>query len=132
MRVFSTYTIELLPILLYSNFVIRGMLIGVISGLVCTGCGQPPGAFLMPGQRSLNLGQDPGGLGPWIVMDDPASDDYIVRDISPGRDHHRDRFGVPERRQPRLDPLRSCRRLSHGEACPVGGADSRERGPRDV
>jgi hypothetical protein len=74
------------------------MLIGVISGLMTMGCGQTPGAFLMPPQRSLNLGQDPGGLGPWIFMDDPASDDYIVRDISPGRDHHRWAFQHPELR----------------------------------
>lgn len=77
---------------------IKGILIGVISGLLYTGCGEPPGVFPMPSQRSLNLGQDPGGLGPWIVMDDPASDDYIVRDISPGRDHHRWAFRHPELR----------------------------------
>lgn len=98
MSVISTYSIEFLTVLLYSNFVIRGMLFGVISGLLYTGCGQTPGTFLMPPQRSLNLGQDPGGLGPWIVMDDPASDDYIVRDISPGRDHHRWAFQHPELR----------------------------------
>lgn len=74
------------------------MLIGVISGLLYTGCAQTPEAILMPPQRSLDLGQDPGGLGPWIVMDDPTSDDYIVRDISPGRDHHRWAFLHPELR----------------------------------
>ena len=42
------------------------------------------GRFPVPPQQSLDLGQDPGGLGPFIAMDDPASDDYIVRDISPG------------------------------------------------
>jgi hypothetical protein len=31
-------------------------------------------------------------------MDDPAADDYIVRDISPGRDHHRWAFLHPELR----------------------------------
>jgi len=74
------------------------MLIVVIGGILATGCGRSPGVFLMPPQRSLNLGQDPGGLGPWIVMDDPASDDYIVRDISSGRDHHRWAFLHPELR----------------------------------
>ena len=74
------------------------MLIGVISGIVLAGCGQSPGAFPMPVQRSVNLGQDPAGLGPWVVMDDPAADDYIVRDISPGRDHHRWAFLHPELR----------------------------------
>jgi hypothetical protein len=52
----------------------------------------------MPAQHSLELGQDPGGLGPWIVMDDPAADDYIVRDVSPARDHHRWAFLHPELR----------------------------------
>jgi hypothetical protein len=52
----------------------------------------------MPVQKSLELGQDPGGLGAWVVMDDPAADDYIVRDISPGRDHHRWAFLHPELR----------------------------------
>jgi hypothetical protein len=31
-------------------------------------------------------------------MDDPAADDYIVRDISPGRSHHRWAFLHPELR----------------------------------
>jgi hypothetical protein len=31
-------------------------------------------------------------------MDDPAADDYIVRDISPARDHHRWAFAHPELR----------------------------------
>ena len=74
------------------------MLIGVISGMLCVGCGRSPGTFPMPAQRSIQLGKDPGGLGAWIVMDDPAADDYIVRDISPGRDHHRWAFLHPELR----------------------------------
>jgi hypothetical protein len=61
-------------------------------------CGRQPVTFAMPLQRSLDLGQDPGGLGPYVVMDDPAADDYIVRDISPGRDHHRWAFLHPEMR----------------------------------
>jgi len=74
------------------------MLIVGIGAILAAGCGRSPGTFLMPPQRSVNLGQDPGGLGPWVVMDDPAADDYIVRDISPGRDHHRWAFLHPELR----------------------------------
>ena len=74
------------------------MLIGVISSILMTGCGRNPETFPMPPQYSVDLGQDPGGLGPWVVMDDPAADDYIVRDISPGRDHHRWAFQHPELR----------------------------------
>ena len=49
----------------------------------------------MPAQRSLDLGRDPGDLA-WVDMGDPAADTYIVRDISPGRDHHRWAFRHPE------------------------------------
>jgi hypothetical protein len=52
----------------------------------------------MPAQRAIDLGQDPGGLGAWVTMDDPSADEYIVRDISPGRDHHRWAFLHPELR----------------------------------
>lgn len=61
-------------------------------------CDREPTAYPIPPQQSLDLGEDPGGLGPFIVMDDPSSDDYIVRDISPGRDHHRWAFLHPELR----------------------------------
>jgi len=52
----------------------------------------------MPPQQSTELGDDPGGLGPWVTMDDPTSDEYIVKDISPARDHHRWAFTRPELR----------------------------------
>ena len=52
----------------------------------------------MPTQRSLDLGHDPSGLGAWVVMDDTDADDYIVRDISLQRDHHRWAFRHPELR----------------------------------
>src|SRR5712692_5042284 len=76
-------------VLLYSNFVIREILVALIGCVLAVSCGRQPGAFPVPPQRSVDLGSDPGGLGPFVTMDDPASDDYIVRDISPGRDHHR-------------------------------------------
>src|ERR1700716_1578106 len=85
-------------VLLYSNFVKRGMLVAMIGGVLASSCGRQPGPFPLPPQRSLDLGQDPGGLGPFITMDDPASDDYIVRDISPGLAHHRWAFLHPELR----------------------------------
>src|SRR5947208_14021592 len=74
------------------------MLIVGIGAILSARCGRSPGTFLMPPQRSINLGQDPGGLGPFVIMDDPAADDYIVRDISPGRGHHRWAFLHPELR----------------------------------
>ena len=74
------------------------MLILVIGGLLAASCGRQPPVFPVPPQRTLDLGPDPGGLGPFITMDDPYSDDYIVRDISPGRDHHRWAFLHPELR----------------------------------
>lgn len=70
----------------------------VIGCALATSCGRQPGAFPVPPQRSVDLGQDPGGLGPFVTMDDPAADDYIVRDISPARDHHRWAFLHPELR----------------------------------
>jgi hypothetical protein len=69
-----------------------------MAGLITLSCGRQPVSFALPPQRSLDLGEDPGGLGPFITMDDPSSDDYLVRDISPGRDHHRWAFLHPEMR----------------------------------
>jgi len=74
------------------------MLFAVIIGGLTTSCERSYDPLPMPPQQSLALGQDPGGLGPFVTMDDPASDDYIVRDISPGRDHHRWAFLHPELR----------------------------------
>ncbi len=50
-------------------------------GILSLACGRKPGSFPVPEQRSLDLGVDPGGLAEFITMDDPAADDYIVRDI---------------------------------------------------
>ena len=57
----------------------------------------------MPQQRSLDLGVDPGGIASFIKMEDPAVNDYIVRDISaePGRfrwafRHPELRFRLPQ------------------------------------
>jgi len=52
----------------------------------------------MPVQKPLDLGPDPGGLTAFITMDDPTADDYVVRDISSQRDHHRWAFARPEMR----------------------------------
>lgn len=66
-------------------------------------CGRQPGRYPVPAQRSLDLGVDPGGIAAFIKMDDPAANDYIVRDI--GRDpgtyrwaflHPELRFRVPQ------------------------------------
>jgi len=73
-------------------------LVPIIGCVLTASCGRQPGAFAVPPQRSIDLGQDPGGLGPFVIMDDPAADDYIVRDISPGRSHHRWAFLHPELR----------------------------------
>jgi hypothetical protein len=54
--------------------------------------------YAAPEQRSLDLGPDPGGLGPFVLMDAPDSDDYLVKDISPGRDFRRWAFVAPELR----------------------------------
>jgi hypothetical protein len=43
-------------------------------------------------------GQDPGGLGPFIKMEDPLATDYIVRDISLERGLFRWAFLHPELR----------------------------------
>jgi hypothetical protein len=74
------------------------MLTIVIAGALCTSCGRQPAEYPVPAQRSLNLGQEPGGLGAFVTMDDAAADDYIVRDIAPNRDHHRWAFAHPELR----------------------------------
>jgi hypothetical protein len=44
-------------------------------------CGREAGWYPIPTQQSLNLGPDPGGVGPLVKMSDPDADDYIVRDI---------------------------------------------------
>jgi hypothetical protein len=80
------------------GFLVLTILVSTIGCVLMASCGRQPGAFPIPPQRSLDLGQDPGGLGPFITMDDPAADEYIVRDISPASGHHRWAFLHPELR----------------------------------
>jgi hypothetical protein len=49
--------------------------------LFLTACGRDPGWLPLPAQQSLDLGPDPGGVGPTVKMEDPNANDYIVRDI---------------------------------------------------
>jgi hypothetical protein len=84
--------------LLYSQFVVRETLLVVIGAVLSVACGRAPRVYAAPEQRSLDLGPDPGGLGSFVTMDDPLSDEYIVKDISPGRDFRRWAFVAPELR----------------------------------
>ena len=84
--------------LLYSHFVIRKTLLVVIGALLTVSCAKQGKVYAAPEQRSLDLGPDPGGLGDFVAMDDPASDDYIVKDISSRRDFRRWAFVAPELR----------------------------------
>jgi hypothetical protein len=72
------------------------MFIAVIGAVLAAGCARGPISYAMPPQRSLDLGQNPGGRGAWVAMDDPAAAEYIVRDVSPQPDHHRWAFAHPE------------------------------------
>src|SRR5262245_20344226 len=88
-------------VLLYSNFVLDTVVIGVILGgisILGTSCGRQPAAFSVPAQKSLALGPDPSGIGAFVTMEDPTSDDYIVRDISPAHGAHRWALRNPELR----------------------------------
>jgi hypothetical protein len=82
--------------LLYSHFVKRKTLLVVMSAALSLCCGRQAGVYAAPAQQSLELGPDPGGLAGFVTMDDPVSDDYIVKDISPGRDFRRWAFIAPE------------------------------------
>ncbi len=84
--------------LLYSHFVVLKTLLVVIGAALTLSCGRSARVYRMPEQRSLDLGPDPGGLGSFIAMDDPIADEYIVKDISPGRDFRRWAFIAPELR----------------------------------
>jgi hypothetical protein len=64
--------------------------------LITAGCGRRAGGFPSPAQASLDLGPDPGGIGAFIVMEDPVAADYIVRDISPEPGYRRWAFLHPE------------------------------------
>src|SRR5215471_3290764 len=49
--------------------------------LFMAGCSRDAGWFPVPEQHSLDLGPDPGGVGPSVKMADPDANDYIVRDV---------------------------------------------------
>ena len=49
--------------------------------LVLASCACDPGWLPLPAQQSLDLGADPGGIGPYVGMADADANDYIVRDI---------------------------------------------------
>jgi hypothetical protein len=66
--------------------------------LLAGACGREPVVFAVPAQKALDAGSDPGGLASSISMNDLTADDYIVRDISPERGHHRWAFLHPEMR----------------------------------
>jgi hypothetical protein len=68
----------------------------VIGCALMAACGQRAGVYAAPPQKSLDLGPDPGGLKSFITMDEPISDDYIVRDISTDRGFRRWAFAHPE------------------------------------
>src|SRR5262245_19768315 len=88
-------------VLLYSNFVLRPVLISAILGGISfleTSCGNQPVAYSLPAQKSLDLGPDPSGIGAFVTMEDPTVDDYIVRDISPAPGSHRWAMRNPELR----------------------------------
>jgi hypothetical protein len=82
--------------LVYSQFVIREALLVVIGTVLTVSCGRQAGVYAVPPQRVTDLGPDPGGLGPFITMDDPQVDDYLVNDISPERGIRRWAFQRPE------------------------------------
>jgi len=70
----------------------------LIASLLATACGRNAGSYPVPEQRSLDLGVDPGGIASFIKMEDPAVNDYIVRDISGESGHFRWAFRHPELR----------------------------------
>jgi len=76
--------------------------------VLAASCGRRPDDFAPPRQRSLNLGNDPEGLEPFIRMDDPRVDAYIVRDISTERGVFRWTFLNPELRL-RVDDNKNLR-----------------------
>jgi hypothetical protein len=49
--------------------------------LLAAACGREAGWIPIPPQQSLDLGMDPGGVGPSVSMSDVDASDYIVRDI---------------------------------------------------
>jgi hypothetical protein len=68
----------------------------VMGTVLAAGCGRTPGTYPPPRQQSLDLGMDPGHLKPFIYMDDPTVEEYIVSDISPEKGLRRWAFVRPE------------------------------------
>jgi hypothetical protein len=66
--------------------------------LLSGACGREAGWLVVPAQQSLNLGLDPGGIGPSVKMSDPDAGDYIVRDIGSMPGAWRWAFAHPELR----------------------------------
>src|SRR5215469_6463584 len=56
-------------------------LLAALTAAFLAGCGREAGWYPVPGQQSLDLGFDPGGVGPAVKMDDADAGDYIIRDI---------------------------------------------------
>ena len=84
--------------LLYSHFEMRGILLVVMGALLSSSCGRQSGVYPIPEQKRTDLGPDPGGLGAFITMDDPAADQYLVKDMSNERGFRRWAFQHPELR----------------------------------
>lgn len=84
--------------LLYSHFEMRVLLLVVIGALLSASCGRQSGVFPVPEQKRTDLGQDPGGLGAFITMDDPLVDEYLVKDMSAEKGYRRWAFLHPELR----------------------------------
>jgi hypothetical protein len=70
----------------------------VLLALLLSGCGREAGWYPVPAQQSLDLGQDPGGIGSAVKMDDADAADYLVRDISSTPGNWRWAFLHPELR----------------------------------
>jgi len=81
--------------LVYSHFVWR---LVIVLAFLTASCGWRPGSYPPPAQRSLDLGTDPGGVGPFVQMENPLADDYVVRDFMPDHGVLRWAFVHPELR----------------------------------
>lgn len=74
------------------------ILIASVCALLTLSCGRQAGVYAAPPQRSLDLGPDPDSARTFVRMDDPDADEFVVSDISPGRDFRRWAFAHPELR----------------------------------
>jgi hypothetical protein len=72
------------------------MIVMMAMSAALAGCGRQAGTYPPPPQQSLDLGMDPGHLRPYIVMDDPTVNEYIVSDISPEPGYRKWAFLHPE------------------------------------